>query len=1011
MVKYLIARPIAVFLAFIVSVVFGFFLFYKIPVSLLPSIDVSQIIVKINYPNTALDVIEQNVTKPLRESFASLPKIENVQSESTNHTAAITLTFEQGTKMDMAYIAVNEKLDYLSGSLPKDLQRPQVIKINTADIPIVNIQVIPKNEAEYLKIAELTEKIIKRRIEQIDGVSIVDINGKQNEVIAIMVNKPALIAANLTENDLEKAIINANTELGSLSVKDGQYRYFVKLSNRLEDVDQIAAIPIRLSNGTISNIGQFTNLSITPQAPQGYHLYNGQNGLIIKVQKQASSRMNELMPKIDTLINQLKKDYPSIDFAITQNQNYLLDQGIQNLTQDLWYGGIFCVLLLFLFIGNYGTPLLMSVSIPISLLISFIFFYLFEISFNIISLSGMALGIGMLIDNSIVVLDSINRKRSEGLSIDQSCIIGVSDVASPVISNVLTTVAIYLPLIYMSGLAGALVSDQAIALTISLGVSLLVSFGLNPVMYSFFFKFFPKKINEDTQIFLAVSKAYERMIHHIFNRKKIYFAISILLMPVGFILFKFIPITTLPKITTTETQLKIDWNEPIDAFENKERLRLLGNALSQKVEVWEADAGIKQYLLQQGANSIQQSEIYYKCKSTGQKDSTDRFVNQWIAKNYPYALYKIQAAPNAFTQLFENDEPYLEVRFRANSKLLQDSVSDIATQILHQTKLPYQKGNGFSNEQKIELTLSKNKMALYQVTYENIQLVLKNLFGKGNISEIRRFGDSKSIQFSNDDLPIASKLTALVKNENGQYYPLSTFIEYSNQNEEKFIQADLTGPYYGASFKRENLDNIEELTALISSKASQRGLAVSFAGEYFYNKLLMNDLLVVFAISILLLYFILAVQFENLSYPFLVMLTIPLGISGAMLMLYLTGETFNVMSAIGFIVVLGIIVDDPSLKIETINRLRKEYLAKGMRNDAAMLLKALHEAGRICLKPLLLVSLTTSLALLPVLFSSGIGNELQKPLVYVIIGGLTVGTFFTLWFIPLAYWFITKKEK
>ena len=160
----------------------------------------------------------------------------------------------------------------------------------------------------------------------------------------------------------------------------------------------------------------------------------------------------------------------------------------------------------------------------------------------------------------------------------------------------------------------------------------------------------------------------------------------------------------------------------------------------------------------------------------------------------------------------------------------------------------------------------------------------------------------------------------------------------------------------------------------------------------------------------MLLYFILAVQFENLVHPFLVMLTIPLGIGGAMLVLWLAGGTLNIMAAIGFIVVLGIIVDDPSLKVETINRLRKEYMEAGMKDKKEIIIKSLHEAGEICLKPLLMVSLTTSLALLPVFFTGGIGNDLQKPLVYVIVGGLTIGTFFTLWFIPLAYWFITKKE-
>lgn len=964
MIGFLLKRPIAVFLAFIVSIIIGLFLFKKIPVSLLPNIDVPKVIVKINYPNTSADVIEENVTKKIRDNFITLDKVAQIESKSSNHTATIELSFEYGTKMDLSYIAVNERLDRLINYLPKDLDRPQVVRLNTSDIPIIRIQLVPKNSQDYLRISELTNKVIKKRIEQIDGVSIVDINGKQEGILEVSPNKVALNAIGLTEFDLENAIKSANSDIGSLSIKDGQFKFFVKLANKLENANQIAEIPLRLKDGTTSSVGKFATIEYVNNEPQGYHLYKGKESLVLTVQKQSNARMNDLVPKIDDLVKVFKQDYPRIDFFLTQDQTFLLNEGIGNLTQDLWFAGGVCILLLFLFLGNYASPILMGISIPVSLLLTFIFFYLFGISFNIISLSGLALGIGMLIDNSIVVLDSITRRRREGLSIDDSCILGVEDVVSPVISNVLTTVAIYAPLIYLSGLAGALIFDQAIALTISLAVSLLVAFCLNPVMYKYLLKNDSQHLKEDTRFYLAISGAYHKMINHVFKFKVKYFVFTLLIMPLGFVLFYFVPISTLPKITETDTQLKIDWNSSIDAKENSSRIQKMATFLDQNTVFWEADIGIKQFLFQNENSDLQQSELFYKCVSEDQKLLVDQYVSKWFKDYYPDAMFSLNAAPNAFTQLFDEKKPYVQVRLRPFNSA-QTKEADLE-RIVAKIDERYSKGLSFVADDNIVISLNRANMLLYGISFESIKQELVYLFGNNVITELKRFGESMPIKFSLSNGDIQSKLTKQIQNDNGSYYPLSTFLNFKRDSSSKYILADQAGVFQSINFQKSDIDDVKEFQTRLENLAANNGHSVSFSGSYYDNQVLMQDMLVIFTISLLLLYFILAVQFENLVHPLLVMFTIPLGIGGAMLFLWAAGGTLNIMAAIGFIVVLGIIVDDPSLKVETINRLRKEYLNSGMTDKREILLKALHNAGEMCLKPLLMVSLTTSLALLPV---------------------------------------------
>lgn len=1013
MVRYLIQRPIAVLMTFIALVIVGLALVKKIPLSLLPNVDVPRIVVRINYPNTAASVLEDNILRQVREGLSNMNGLKQVESRAANHTGLVYLAFEYGTKMDLAYIEVNEKLDRLTNMLPNNLSRPQVMRINTSDIPVIRVQVLPKPGTNYQQVSELTEKILKKRLEQLEGVSLVDINGKQQSIINVQLDKEALASLGLDESVISETIRNANQEIGGLSLRDGQYRYFVKLANTLDGAEMIRQLPVETKHGAVISLSRLAAISQEPEAQTGYHLFNGREGLVITVQKQPDSRMNELVPLIEKSVEQFKKDYPKVDFALSQDQSFLLDAGIDNLRQDLIYGGILTVGLLFLFLGNKASPTLMSISIPVSLIITFIFFKLFGISFNIISLSGLALGVGMLIDNSIVVIDNITRKRRSGMSMDESTVQGTNEVIAPVISQVLTTVAVYAPLILLSGIAGALVFDQSIALTISLGVSLLVAFVLAPLLYKLFLKTPPEKLKEDTIFYKWVSTKYHRMISHILKHKLRYFLITLLLMPVGIWLAMLLPVSSLPQIEKKESLALIDWNQPIDVDENLRRIKELQTMIQPLCESTEAEVGIKQFLLQQENNGIQKAEMYFACIDQNKKENTDAEVKRWLIENYPNASLQIIDAPNAFTQLFTSFSPYLEARFKpvnsSNTENDWQNLQNITSQLPVNS---FKEGEGLLTEPNVEITLDEAKMALYGIERQNISLLLEELFGSYFVSEIKRFGDVKTVRLKSGKEDLHAKLNSTVKGANSEYYPLSTFVSTTYSERPKFITADKMGQYRSVFFENEPSGGIIPLQNKIVKLAAENGYNTYFTGRYFENKEQLNKMWWIFLIVLFLLFFILAIQYESLIQPLIVMLTIPLGITGGMFFLWLSGGTLDVMAAIGFIVILGLVVDDPILKIETLNRLEKKYRAQGLIRDEALLERMIHEAGDICLKPLLMVSLTTSTAMIPVLFISGIGNDLQRPLALVIIGGLTIGTFFTTWFIPLAYWYVSMwKDK
>jgi multidrug efflux pump subunit AcrB len=1011
MIRYLLKRPIAVFLFFLILLSFGIISFFQVPVSLLPSIDVPKATVQINFPNASAEKVNQTVTMSLLESLRPISGVQEIKSLSSDHGAEIQLVFDYRTKMDLAFLDINEQLDKLSGSFPKDMERPRVVRSNTSDVPVIRFQIVPRASVDIKEASALVEGVIRRRVEQLKGVSLVDLNGTVDKVVAIRVLQNELLAVGLSEDDLFAVLRSSNTDVGSLSVRDGEFRYFLKLSGRISSIGEILDLPITTKGGGLYRIRDFARAEEIADKEVGTHLYNGKKGIVINIHKQPNARMNDLMPELEKLNLQLQKDFPQLEISTSQNQNFLLEEGISNLNQDLVYGGIFCILLLFLFVGNFASPLLMGLSIPISLCLTFLLFYAFDISFNIISLSGLALGVGMLIDNSIIVLDNIIRHRRMGMDVDQSCITGVKEMVSPIISNVLTTVAIYAPLIFLNGLAGALIYDQAIALTISLGVSVLVAFVLNPLMFKYLIGNNKVVLKEDTAVFKSISKGYHKMIGIIFKSKKKYFLITLFLMVLGISLFPLIPLSTLPQITETETMVKINWNEPVDLEENLIRTKKIIGHINYLASEWEAEVGISRFLFVQGDRSVQKVEIYYRTKSHEIKSRADKILVEAIKTDFPDAEVNLNGAPNAFTQLFQEDGPYFECRFRTKSDANAPQVEANYQKLLQKLKTgKYDLGSGFLKNEIIELHLDLAKMRVYSVSQAQLLDELNRLFGRYVITNMRSFSDNMAVVSQIDDRALEEKFQTRIINGKGDPIPLKYFVTYNMGQDRAHISVDKAGEYRSISFPKSAITDVSGLEEWATEAARQSGLKVDFSGTYFARQELFREMILIFAISLIILYFILAVQFENLLHPLIVMLTIPLGIGGALFMLWATGSNLDVMAAIGFIVVLGIIVDDPSLKIETINRLMAEYSQNREMDRREALTKALHDAGEICLKPLLMVSLTTSLALVPVLFSPGIGNDLQRPMVYVIIGGLSIGTFFTLWFIPLAYWFLTKKK-
>ena len=999
MVKFLIKRPIAVFMATFAFILLGFVATNKIPTALLPNISIPEISVYISYPNQTAREIETNVVRTLRNQLLQVAHLKDIESETRDGQALIKLTFDYGTNTDYAFIETNEKVDGILNSLPRELDRPKVIKASANDIPVLNLTVSLKGEYDenkFLELSNFTETVIKKRIEQLPDIALADMSGQSKAEIVIRPNKEKLISLNIGNDELIQAIKDNNFEFGNLLVQNGIYQYHFKFANPLRTKQDIEQIYLNIHNH-LFKLKDLASVELTSQLDRGLVYNNDKRAIVFSIVKQANAQVNSLKNSLTTLLIDLKKDYPELVFNTNQDQTKLLKLSLDNLKQSLLLGSFLAVLIMFFFLKDIKSPLIIAISIPVSLIISILLMYLFGMSINIISLSGLILGVGMMIDNSIIVIDNITKKLENKDNLITAVSNGTSEIITPLVTSVLTTVSVFLPLIFLSGITGALFLDQALAVSIGLGVSLLVSILLIPVIYKQLHnkkwriekRFTGKgKINQ-------IENWYEKGYKIFFDKKWVTLSISIIGVLLSVLFFNILKYEKLPDLKKTETVLSIDFNENITVSENQHRLSVLLKELSIEDKQIFSKIGEQQFLLQQEqSKSFSESTVFIKANSLSKIKTIKEELSKKITKIYPNCSFKFENSKNAFEQIFGSNSKLLIAEVSSRSSLEVPEVNKLAqidSLLLNKAK------KDVSLKQTAVIHLLYENMLLYNVSHTNLINELKTAFNQNQIDNLKTAQKFIPIKLKYEVKKINSVINNLfIKNENDKYIPVKNLIKFESMDNYKSIFANRFGEFLPYNI----LPNIK--TEEIDKIISQSDYNTRFSGSIFALKEMNNELIYVVIISILLLYFIMAAQFESLWQPLIILLEIPIDIGGALLLLWLFGGSINVMAIIGIVVMSGIIINDSILKLHTINQLRSEGLS---------VLEAIKEGGKLRLKPILMTSLTTILALLPFLFIEGMGAKLQKPLALVVIGGLILGTFISLYFIPLMYYIFSRKVK
>ncbi|MGN0234429.1 MAG: efflux RND transporter permease subunit [Bacteroidaceae bacterium] len=1012
--KTILRRPIAVTMCIIAITVMGVLASLRIPVSLMPDIDIPQITVQVSMPGYSAQEIERSVVNPLRGRLMQMAGLTDIRSEARMDAGSVKMTFDAGSNVNLLFIEVNEKVDRAMNHMPRDMERPKVMKASAMDIPAFFLDMTPRDPARFAQMSKFARNVVMKRVEQLPQTAMVDVSGTVGTEIECVPDDEKLRAMGMNMSNIEEAIKRNNITLEALSVVNGIFRYNIHFDSQLITKQDIADIYIH-HEGRLIQLKDICTLKERPSSRNGLVRHNGRMGVTMAVIKQTDARMEDLQQSMQELLDDLRKEYPDIDFELTRDQTSLLYYTIENLKDNLTMGALMACLVLLVFMRRWRLSLLVVMSIPLSLIITILCFYLIGISMNIISLSGLILGVGMMVDNAIIVVDNIsdasftNGQPSEKLALWERVALRTREVFTPMLSSVLTTCSVFLPLIFLSGTAGALFYDQAMAVTTALFASLIVATVVVPVYYVLFYR------RQTSQgLFSPASRSswgmrlYECALNWTLRHARLCLVLFAVCIPLTVILALRIDKERMPAVAQDDALLTVNWNSNISAEENDRRVALLMKSLADKVHTSTCMVGTQEFMLAHTKDiTASEAVMYLKSPDASTLNMAKRDVYAFLQKHFPQASAEFSSTGNLYDLMFSTDEADLEIHLQNRDgarPLPEESRMFVDTLLSHFPHLDLQP---VVTETNLRYVADMEQMALYKVSYTDLYYRLRSLASRNAVLNINEGAQSVPVLVSATGDTPTSIMDATVTNHEGTSVPVSYLVRESRGEDYKRLQAGNGGSFYSVALNAGDRE-VERVMEFVDSYTHTPGsrFSASYSGGYFSGRKLVGELAVVLAVALALLYFILAAQFESLIQPFIILLEMVIDVFFVLLALWLAGETLNLMSMTGIVVMTGIVINDSILKIDTINR--SSHLKS---KDNHGLVRAIMEAGHRRLRPIVMTSLTTILALLPFLGKGSMGAAIQYPMSLALVVGMIMGTLVSLFFVPMLYYVIYSPRR
>lgn len=1023
-----VRRPIGVAVVCAAICVLGWIAVTRLPVDLLPEVDYPRISIITNYPGVGPEEIENLLTRPIEQAVSTIDGVTEITAESAEGMSRVQLQFEWGANLDSAVNDVRAQLDRQRAALPEDAEQPVVLKFDISATPIATLGLSGSGDPRRLR--QLADEILTRRLERTPGIASVEVRGGRVREIRVELNLARLVALSVTADQVVSALASDNRNVAAGDMAEAGREVLIRTLGELETTEDIENVLVTRSTG--SRAGAASGDSGRPiyvrdvatvtdgfQEIKSEQWVDGEPGIVMRVRKQAGSNTVEVVERLREELQRINQEQAGrARVTLVNNGADYIKSAITNVRSSALYGALLAILVLLFFLRDLRATLVIALSIPLSIAATFALMYFSNYSLNLISFGGLALGIGMLVDNAIVILESIYRKSEEGIDSKTAAVIGAEEVSGAIVAGTLTTIAVFAPVVFLGGFAGVFFAEMAMVVVFALACSLLVATTLVPTLAARLVGrnkssgFTARLARRLEQWLTALEGAYVRILKSSLRARWLTLAGSVVVLLGAYRLVSWVDVELMPQ--TDEGVVDLDFELPVGT--PIERTREVVLELERRIHRVVRPEEILNMVSSAGPDNpyrpsgSHEGEVELTLVPVSERErgsATIVSAMRDVALGIPDIKLRLrQRTTNPLQRFMRGSQgERLVVEIRGHDLGIAEELGKRVEQLMK--KVPGIEDVRVGSEEGLEersILVHTARAADVSLTRREIAETLETYVLGRVATRLRSAGDEFDVRvmLREEDRKQTAQLANLpILSPNG-VVPLSQVAEISARRGPASIQRqgqERVLAVVGGLGERPLSAVVKDLQASIASLAVPAGFSIELAGESREQQKTFAGLSVGIALALLLVFAVMAVQFESLKYPLIVMSAVPFGFVGVVLTLLATQTTFSLNAFLGSIVLVGIVVNNAIVLVDTATLLRSQGL------DAA---SAIVEAGRRRLRPILMTTLTTILAMLPIAIAFGEGSEIQAPLARVLLGGLAASTGITLVLLPVLYMLVDR---
>ena len=1009
-----VQRPVLIIMAALIIVILGGISFSRLSIDLMPDITYPTLSISTGYEDASPEEVEELITRPIEEAMSAVPGVEEVTSVSAEGRSSVRVTFSWGIDLNEAANDIRDRLDRVIPRLPDDAERPRLRKFDLASFPILILGVA--SNLDPIQVARILETQVKNRIERIPGVASLDIRGERTREIHVNLNAEKIKALGLPIDKLIDRIKEENVNLPAGSIEQGLLDVTIRTPGIYNSLDELRNTVVAIQEGVHIQLKEIASVEDSWEKVTRIVRVNGKPGVRLSVNKQSGKNTVDVAAGVLREIERINQDIPQLLIISIIDTSDYIKRSITNVGSIVLYGGALAVLVLLLFLRNIPSTAIIATTIPISVIATFALMYFYGFTLNLMTLGGLALGVGMLVDNAIVVLENIFRLKESGQDSVSAAVNGSQEVIAAVIASTLTTLVVFLPLIFVRGMSGVMFKQLSYVVGFSLACSLAVALTLVPMLASRVGRVKGSKKNATPAqkgwffritdpFFWRLEDGYKEFLGFALSHRLIILGSTVLLLIGCVFLIPMVGVELMPAADEGEVRVNAEMAvgtrlELVDqTFRKIEPIiqasvpEIENTVLFMGGSSWRARGG------NTGSMRIALKPIKMRTRSSEEIAADLRRKLAFI----PGAKVTTRAGRGLFLLRIGtggDDRIQLEIRGHdlETSDALARRVDEMIRNVPGITDTRISRETGTPEEL---ILIDRQKAADMKLSVSKIAKMLQTVLSGSSAGNFREGGSEYRIRIKLEDAEqreLEDILDIPITNADGEKVNLRNVVNVQSRKGPVLIERKDQERviYVTANTSNRDMGSIlSDIRKALRALPIPRNFTILFGGDYEEQQTAFRELLLSFILALILVYMVMASLFESLRYPFIVMFSVPLASIGVILMLFLTDTTFNIQSYIGCIMLGGIAVNNSILLVDHINLLR--------RRDGMSIRDAIEEAGRRRLRPILMTATTTILAMTPLAIGIGEGGEAQAPMARAIIGGLISSNLITLVVLPSIY--------